>query len=691
MKILILTDCMQTGGAETHIYELSRSLLSLSHEVVVLSHGGDMAAKLQSEGIRHIRVPRMGSIRSIYCILQSIRNEKPNILHAHTRKTALICRLLAPFLSVPCVFTAHAKFKAGGLGRLTGLFRGKTIAVSRDIANHMEDRFAFPKETITVIGNGIDTEFFKPTTGNESRNFHILTVSRLDRDCALAATLLLRILPILRQSHRVTLTVVGGGDALPELQSMAKGMQGVILAGALTDVRPHIADCDLFVGVSRAALEAMAMEKPVLLCGNEGYLGILKDGNMAIAEQSNFCARGLPIPDADTLSSDILSFLALPDQKRAALGERGRAQVLSHHTAMQMAKDTLSVYRAALREYQDCDILLCGYYGFGNMGDELVLRALVRGLREMDPTLRIAALVGKGAPDGVRGIPRYRLQAIRRSGAVFLGGGTLLQSASSRRSLYYYLSLLALARRHGKPYGMLLGGVGPIENETDRTRVARVLKDAAFLGLRDAASLSLLAEMGLPQSNIHVGADPVLCLPLPAIARIPQFLTVFPRRFDPSLIEAIEAISSQYALPVRIGIMDENEDKADAELLARALQAETVDIQNEETLCRLICRSRLVLTSRLHASIVAYHFGVPAISLSSDKKLSAFLQEAFSPEAARRLSLPARPTKEALLAAGRFALLSAERIKTERNDRYALLCRRARRQIALFVEKVIDK
>ncbi len=670
MKILILADSMQTGGAETHIYELSRSLLSLSHEVVVLSRGGEMATKLQKEGVRQIR-----GTGSPFCLYRTIRAEKPTILHAHTRKTAFLCRLLSPFLSVPCVFTAHARFRTGGMGRLIALFRGKTIAVSQDIANHMEDFFEFQKKDITVIGNGIDTDFFAPMPPKKQGELHIVTISRLDRDCALAATLLLQILPVLRQSFPICLTVVGGGNALPEIENAAKTVEGVTFAGQQTDVRPYLRDCDIFVGVSRAALEAMAMEKPVILCGNEGYLGVLDEHNMPIARQSNFCARGHRAPSADLLLRDILSLLSLSAEHKKRMGQYCRSQVL---TSTAMARKTLDVYRAALREYNRFDILLCGYYGFGNTGDELVLRALARGIHEVDPHLRIAALMGKGsAPEGVIGIPRCRLRAIRRSGAVFLGGGTLLQSATSRRSLYYYLSLLVLARQYGKPYGLLLGGIGPIDKAKDRARTAGILQHAALIGLRDAASVSLLAEMGVSYSKIHVGADPVLYLPLPDIARIPQYLTIFPRRGDgqnTALIRAALHISAQYSLPIRIGIMDAGEDSAEATQLASALSAEIV-----EDRFALICHSRLVITSRLHALILAYRYGVPAVSLSRDPKLAAFLREGFSKDVATMLS---RPTEQAC----HFALANAERLKTERSDRYDSLCRRAWRQIALLVE-----
>lgn len=708
MKILMLTDSMENGGAETHVYELSRSLCRLGHRVTVLSRGGAMAEKLRAEGIRHVDVPTLSArggqlFPSLRAVLAAARKERPTLIHAHTRQTAFLCHLLSPFLSVPAVFTAHARFHEGGAGQLLRLFRGRIIAISEDVRAHLVHAFGMSEDRITVIGNGMDAERFSPAPKAGEKELGLLTVSRLDKDCSLAATLLCRILPTLREQFPVSLTVVGGGDALPTLRALAETDENIRLVGAQGDVRPYLAECDVFVGVSRAALEAMAMEKPVILCGNEGYLGILSEENMALAEESNFCARGQALPTEESLKKDLLTLLGATEEARTRLGAFGRQAVLARHTSDGMARQTLDVYRQALRDYRACDVLLCGYYGYGNLGDELVLRALAEGVTSHAPELKVAALMGRGdSPINTLRISRLRplflLRTLRRSGTVLLGGGTLLQSATSRRSLSYYLSLLALARRLGRPFGMLAGGVGPFRCDTDKRRCAALLRDAAFLGLRDATSCRLLAEMGLAPERLHLGADPVLTLPLPDLAPDARFLTVFPRKGDErnaELLEGIAGVARAYSLPVRVAAMDEKEDRDTAThlvdtLLAHGISAESTPPLTYESACALLSSSALVLTHRLHALLLACRIGSPALAISDDPKLLAFLCEVYPRDLADRLSLSLSALSATeLISRADYALSRGERLRTLANARIPLLTERAREQMALLVEKTL--
>ena len=80
-------------------------------------------------------------------------------------------------------------------------------------------------------------------------------------------------------------------------------------------------------------------------------------------------------------------------------------------------------------------VLLTGYYGFGNTGDEAILAALVAGLRLRLPTARIVVLSGDPGQTrdrhGVDAIawrdPLAIAQEVRKCGLVVIGGGGLFQ------------------------------------------------------------------------------------------------------------------------------------------------------------------------------------------------------------------------------------------------------------------------
>jgi glycosyltransferase involved in cell wall biosynthesis len=150
------------------------------------------------------------------------------------------------------------------------------------------------------------------------------------------------------------------------------------MTGPRTDISEIIAAGDIFVNVSRSALEAMASEKPVILAGNEGYFGLLSSENLETARESNFCCRGFPMSTEERLMEDIVRCFAMPPSDRAALGALERAYILSNYSVSRMADDSLRAYEAVRRKKYS--VVMSGYYGFGNAGDEAILQSIHQSL-----------------------------------------------------------------------------------------------------------------------------------------------------------------------------------------------------------------------------------------------------------------------------------------------------------------------
>ena len=125
MKVLMLTDRMDVGGAETHVAQLARGLSSLGVEVTLLSGGGRLADRLAQEGIAQwvTALPCRNLLRLWRLrrrIRKKVRREGFDILHAHARIPAQLirgCRSWKnPDGSHPTgIVTAHAHFAASGL------------------------------------------------------------------------------------------------------------------------------------------------------------------------------------------------------------------------------------------------------------------------------------------------------------------------------------------------------------------------------------------------------------------------------------------------------------------------------------------------------------------------------------------------------------------------------------------------
>ena len=653
MHIVMLVDSMDVGGAETHIYELSRLLVLRGHRVTVLSSGGTTAHRLAAVGVGHRTLPDALSPAVVASLARLIREEKPHVIHAHTRRRAFLCRLLLSQMDFPMVFTAHALFDARFPKNLASFFPPHVIAVSRDVKEHLVRRFGVPSASITVIANGVDTS---PVPATSHRPFTILSVSRQDQDSHRTAALLCAIAPALQAAlpFPIRILIAGGGEALPKLREAAQranarcGKEVVRLLGAVTDPRPLYGACHLFVGVSRAAMEAMSAAKPVILCGDQGYLGILDRTTLPRAAKTNLCARGEKAAGAEDLLRDLVAVAKMPKEKRDALGTFSRATALCRYSAEQMARETEQVYehaRARFRASRTSDAVVCGYYGYGNCGDELILRRLLEG--QSTARLRLAVMTADGsAPKGAVGVPRYHpssvLRALRTSGALIMGGGSLLQDATSRRSLLYYLSLILAARGMGLPVMLYANGIGPL-SDSSQALCRKILRGADLITLRDTDSLRAVLAMGLPRTRVVLGADPVLCdadkhksdaPPLRRIALFPHGHRTHEEQMR--LADSVAALAVSLQLDVAVAAMNPREDSAAVrkicDRIAKRLSAHphlhaVVASADPDAILRLVERSSLVIGERLHALILAFRAGVPSVGVGSDPKIGSFLRE----------------------------------------------------------------
>ncbi len=138
-------------------------------------------------------------------------------------------------------------------------------------------------------------------------------------------------------------------------------------------------------------------------------------------------------------------------------------------------------------------ILICGYIGGGNVGDEAVCDRLVAAIRRQGDRPLLLSLA-PAESQAIHGVPVYPrtpwgiIRALADCDLLLLGGGTLLQAQSSCRSPLFYLAIAALAEAMGKPF-VLVGGIDPLPDVI--ARLARsILPGARALFLRDGDSLA---------------------------------------------------------------------------------------------------------------------------------------------------------------------------------------------------------
>lgn len=661
MKILLCTMKMDIGGAETHILELSKELCARGHDVTVASGGGRLVAELERVGAEHISVPLYSKNPLLLVAARNklsslIARERFDIVHAHARIPAFICGDLQRKYGFRFVTTAHYDFRVTPLLRRMTDWGEYCFAVSPDIKEYVIKNYGFPKKNITVVPNGIDTDVFSPSapSGKIYGEFPelkdkriILHVSRLETYSSLCAKSLIKAMERIGADFPDSaLVIVGGGrdfdfvSELAERTNSKLGREAVFALGARTDVRDLIADSYMFAGPSRAALEAMACGKPTVVSGSQGHIGIFSKETVVLCEKTNFCGRDMGIPTSEKLCRDISALLSAGSEEYASLGNYCREYVCEHYSVEIMT----DIYE---REYERLsrivtgkhhDYMLCGYYGFGNLGDEALEECIISSVRERKPSADICVMTHTPKKTSRRfsvgAVHRMNIfavsKALKNTDTFIFGGGNLLQDKTSSQSLVYYTKMLDMAKKRGCRTVIFANGLGPFEKASGLRLAAKAAAEADEVSMRETYSLELFREL-CPISDPTLGFDPAITVvPDMSAKRDGRYFVVAPKFFSRSaereFTEAVKNISHTFGLKAYVLPMYEKEDLNVCRRIASSCDGEVMDsgISPQEA-AGLISGAELLLGSRLHSLIFATVGACPMIAVSDDIKLFSYV------------------------------------------------------------------
>ena len=670
MRILLVSTRMGIGGAETHILTLARQLKLCGHHVCILSAGGAYLPALISSQIEHVTLPL--DRKDVASVIQSSKEiwriateGRYDVVHAHGRIPAFICGMLSKRGGFPpFAVTAHGFYDPKPPRRAFTLWGRRTIAVSEDVRSFLIDKYKLAPESIDVIVNGVDTEV--PEHQPSSR-LRIVTASRLDGDTSLCPTLLCELMPRIRKDFPEldpTLTVVGGGSKLSELREAARlansqSPGAVTVAGSVLDMPSILARADIFIGSSRAALEAMAASVPVILCSDMGCDGVVDETNLKRAEETNFTCRGGAPTDLETLRLALERLLCSTPRERMLYGAFGRAYVTRRASASLFAEKTLAFWQDLI-EYERGGVMLCGYFGECNAGDDATLDAVLASLPKLPKGIvpTVPARRPEALPKDVRAIGRYNFPKIKKelsnTRLFVLCGGTLLQNSTSNRSLAYYYLLSNLAAKQGARVMIYAGGVGPIIGDEAAYEAVYAVENADAVTLRDHDSLELLKKLECDVSGIAVTADAALNtvpleLPESILSHLPEGREYFAvsvrplaglRRGDGArkaseiysmIASAVRVIADRRnALPLFIPFAPEDVK------ICRAVREEAergivLPPMRAGHIVSLIAKCSFTLGMRLHSGVFSSVANTPAILIAYDPKVAAFARHAYHP------------------------------------------------------------
>lgn len=301
-------------------------------------------------------------------------------------------------------------------------------------------------------------------------------------------------------------------------------------------------------------------------------------------------------------------------------------------------------------------ILISGYYGFNNIGDESILRAVVDNLRLKLDDIEITVLSQNpeftAQKYGVCSVNRKSakdiIKAIRKCDLLISGGGSLLQDATSRKSILYYLMIMWLAFLFRKKVFIYSQGIGPILSNINRRLTASTLRYAHGIVVRDEASKELLIEIGIKGEKIIVTADPVLRVKKPELSVGREILTeegfttdtermtvgfaIREKKIDSNFVDeiciSIRRLIEEYQARIVLIPFHYSEDMAVIEEIESRLGNDVCCIKHKyltDEMLSIIGNMDVLVGVRLHALIYAAIMEVPMIAISYDPKINSFM------------------------------------------------------------------
>ena len=299
-------------------------------------------------------------------------------------------------------------------------------------------------------------------------------------------------------------------------------------------------------------------------------------------------------------------------------------------------------------------ILISGYYGFANAGDEAMLTAIIESLRQVEKNVELTVLSGNpedtAAKHQVCSVYRFNplgiIRAMKDSELIISGGGSLLQDVTSARSLYYYLWIMKIALFFKKPVMLYAQGIGPVRGIKAREAVQKVLQRVSVIGVRDRDSKAELMDMGVTRPPIHVTADAVLSMhPVDKAIGLQileqKGITGSRRRvgiavrnwqghqaYKDAIAQAADTLQQREDVDIIFIPMQHPEDVAAGRDIADRMKTRAIVLDDRystvEFMSLMGCMDAVV-ANRLHALIFSALMETPATAISYDPKIDSFI------------------------------------------------------------------
>lgn len=688
MKVLHLIGGGDVGGAKTHVLSLVKELSKHIDVKLISFRKGVFADDAKAMGI-DVEVIQSGNIlKDIRKVISIVRNENFIMTHSHGAKANMIAVLVSRYTKVPTVTTVHSDYRLdylqsfikrvtfGIINTIALRFIDYYVAVSKNFKDMLVNR-KFLSNRIFTVYNGID---FDQDVGTYDRNEFAKKYNISINPSDILVGILVRLTPVkglsvfinaakevVKKNPNVKFLIGGEGEERKSLESKVNSM------GLSNNV--------LFLGFVNNSYEFMSsIDINVLTSISESFPYSILEGTILKRATVSSNVGGLP----DLIDHGVNGFLFNPGDHiklaeyllklvndknlRDDMGNRIYLKASEKFSLKNMCNTQLNIYESVLKAKKESslsypDIIISGYYGFKNIGDDAMLMAITQNLLQQKEDAKIMVLSRE--PHETTGLYnvdsmfRFNLLSILRSmkpGKLFInGGGNLIQDNTSTRSLMYYLFMIWMAKKRHMKVMLYANGIGPINRRINRRITRYVLNKTDVITLREnSPSKQEIDNLLITTPKVIITADPATTIQPSTSEHIDKILLDegiesggpyigFSIRkwhglskYERVVADTADYISKTHGLKPVFIPMHYPSDLAVCERIASKMSGDAYIIKNKYSVPEtigIISRMDILVGMRLHALIFAACQGIPVVGLVYEPKVEGFLKSINQPSA----------------------------------------------------------
>ncbi len=692
MKVLHLIGGGDVGGAKVHVLSLVKELTAHIDVTLLSLRPGAFADEARAMGINVKVIKSSNIITDIRNAIQFVKKNNFDIIHSHGAKANIFAYAIKKACRIPVITTMHSDYKLDYLQSLPkrlsiGLFNSWVlrsldyyIVVTSAFRKMLIER-GFDTNSIYTILNGID---FDKKQKNYSREEFALKYKLQLKENDILVGLAARLTPVkgistlleaaklvVEKNPNVKFLIGGDGEDHKSLSTRCHQLgldNNVFFLGWLNDPYELFSVIDISVltsiseGFPYSILEGAFFSKATV-SSRVGGIPDLIDSSV-----NGYLFEPL---DYNTLAEYLLE-LSLNHEKRREFGKRIYEKAYKNFSLDAMCKTQLGIYENIQRDVSNkakgkkYDVIVSGYYGFGNIGDDAMLRSIVDSLKEHKPGISILALsrnpVETARNYGVSAINRknmFKVYSSMKKAKLFVyGGGNIIQDSTSSRSLMFYLGTAWLAKKLKLKVMFYANGIGPINKSGNAEHSRKILNMADVITVRERFSYNELKRMGITAPKIALTADAAFAVNISpdelndsrnfpglsldkkyagfSVRRCPGFEEQQHVKYEQAIAEAADYVFNKYGLEPVFIPMEYNVDIFTIKNIISKMKTKNYIISNNHNVLEtfsVIHKMDIMVSMRLHALIFAAYLKVPFIGISYQPKVDGFLEYIEQPSA----------------------------------------------------------